>query len=264
MEGKTGSGHRTWRKLAIDVAMTALFLLLMNLGATGVLWHEILGVAIVGLYAAHLALNRTWIAAVARSFGKRGAFRAKANFALDALLGAGVALATASGIAISESLFPAAAATDIALWSAIHGISAWSTLAVTVVHTALHVRWIANAMRRLVPAAGLRKAAAGATLGLIAAAMAASFSIGGATESAETTSATSGTDASRRVTTASQTTSEAADTETLQQFLSRLTCTACHRHCPLSAPKCGKGETQAQAATATYEDGLSTAFSWTL
>jgi hypothetical protein len=52
-------------------------------------------------------------------------------------------------------------------------------------------------------------------------------------------------------------TTDAAVQETLQEFLSKLTCTACGKHCPLTSPRCAKGQAQVEAATETYNSSLS-------
>ena len=40
---------------------------------------------------------------------------------------------------------------------------------------------------------------------------------------------------------------------TLEEYLSGLTCTACHKQCSLLSPRCGRGRQQAEDATAEYE-----------
>jgi len=42
-------------------------------------------------------------------------------------------------------------------------------------------------------------------------------------------------------------------TITLEEFLSKLTCTGCHKHCSLLSPQCGVGVRQQQEAIAEYE-----------
>lgn len=54
--------------------------------------------------------------------------------------------------------------------------------------------------------------------------------------------------------TTATTTDTAATTDgvSLDEYLSKLFCNGCSRHCPLSAPQCGTGERQAAEATAVY------------
>ncbi|HNX63604.1 MAG TPA: cytochrome b/b6 domain-containing protein [Oscillospiraceae bacterium] len=50
-----------------------------------------------------------------------------------------------------------------------------------------------------------------------------------------------------------QTTQTSAEPEiSLEDYLGKLFCTACPKHCPLSNPRCGRGEVQAEQATAEY------------
>lgn len=37
-----------------------------------------------------------------------------------------------------------------------------------------------------------------------------------------------------------------------EEYLSKLFCTGCSKHCPLSSPRCGKGEEQAETALEEY------------
>jgi hypothetical protein len=53
-------------KVVIDVAMSVLFLILMNPAWTGLRLHELLGLYIAALFAVHLLVNRMRIASVAR------------------------------------------------------------------------------------------------------------------------------------------------------------------------------------------------------
>lgn len=46
--------------------------------------------------------------------------------------------------------------------------------------------------------------------------------------------------------------SASQDEESLEDYLSKLYCTACPKHCPLSNPQCGRGELQAQQAEQEY------------
>lgn len=45
--------------------------------------------------------------------------------------------------------------------------------------------------------------------------------------------------------------------ETLDEFLSRLYCTGCSKHCPLSSPRCGRGMENAAEAQSYYENNSS-------
>jgi len=286
---------KTKKKVVIDIAMTILYLLLMNLALTGVLMHEVAGIGIIGLFAAHLMINRQWIGSVASHFTENIGFKAKAMFVLNALLLGTMSITIVSGVLISEQLFPfisASFASSLSVLLSLHAVFSWLTLGILIAHTLVHWRWIASLIRRLVPAGGLRVAGARASLVLIAAATLYSF-IGSSTldaflpgeaainvQAAAVNASTSSTSASGSSNAVQGTaglitssggsssgtdeesvaSSSAADTEakeTLQEYLSKLVCTACGKRCPLSSPRCAKGRVQAQTATATYNASLS-------
>ena len=55
-------------KLILDAMMTVLFIILMDTMTTGLLWHEILGLAAGGMFLAHNLLNVLWIKAIGKCF----------------------------------------------------------------------------------------------------------------------------------------------------------------------------------------------------
>ncbi len=273
---------RTRKKLIIDFVMSVLYLLLMNLTLTGIAWHEVIGIGIPVLFAAHLLFNRQWIRGLTthfRSANRRG----QTLFLLGGMLGLSMAVTIGSGIRLSQVLFPALAAAEPGAWYVIHVAASWTTLLLLLVHAVLHGRWLMNLIRQLKPADSLR--AAGAKLSLLLIATTAVYSllnvgiigrtaaVTGTTEStaaslpasAVTAYTASGAamlkpanSADSSASLSSQGTAslaEAAD-ETLQQYLSRLTCTACGRHCPLTSPRCSRGKAQVEQATADYNATL--------
>lgn len=286
---------KTKKKVVIDIAMTILYLLLMNLALTGVLLHEVAGIGIIGLFAAHLMINRQWIGNVASRLTDKIGFKAKAMFVLNALLLGAMIVTIVSGVLISEQLFPfisASFASNLGLLLSLHAVFSWFTLGILIAHTLVHWRWIASLIRRLVPAGGLRVAGARASLVLIVAATLYSFIGSSALDAVlpgqaavnvqaanvnTSSSSVSGSGSSNAVqgtaglitspagssvgtdeeSVSSSSTSDAEVKETLQEYLSKLVCTACGKRCPLSSPRCAKGRVQAQTATATYNASLS-------
>lgn len=268
---------KTKIKMAVDIAMTAILLLLMNLAWTGLVWHEVLGLSIVIFFTVHLVINRQWISSVARNFRTIKSRKTQLMFMLNLLLGLAMLTAVLTGVLISQYLFPGFTDTSFDTWYNIHAIASWLSLIIVVIHTGLHCRWIGSVIRRLAPAGSpralasrLRIMAARATIGVIAALTVYSLSngqlldlllpVGEETVSADPTSATivSGDD-SLTTTITLEPTPTPAETEsviTLQQFLSSLTCTACRKHCLLSSPRCAKGVRQAESAETDYYEAL--------
>lgn len=280
---------KTKWKLILDSIMTVLCLLLMNLDVTGIAVHEAIGAGIVTLFAVHLGINRRWIRSVAAHFGNPSSGRAKAMFLLDAGIAVAMTATVVSGFRISQVLFPALAARDISLWLIVHAAASWVTLLLLAAHVAFHWRWLLSLLRRLAPARSLR--AVGAALSLMVIATTALYTLisaslvsqivngsgddilaaGQTSQTATTTgnaaapllsaSGTTGLTDGASLTGASGASTSASDLadaadQTLQQFLGKLYCTACGKHCPLTSPRCARGQSQAQKATADYNATL--------
>lgn len=283
--------RKTKIKVAIDIGMTAIFLLLMNLAWTGILLHELLGLIITAFFAFHLLVNRQWIATVARRFKVIESKKTKFMFVLNAALGAAMLMTVVSGILISAYLFPGLTDTSYDAWFVVHQISSWLSLGVVVLHTVIHWKWIANIVRQLAnrrsahgggqrdQGGRIRVYSARALIGLFAIVGVYSVASGrlldlllpvsadeGTTVTASGEEATTSTSSAvivssdntdtTTVTIQPTTTATTESSITLQQYLSNLHCTACHKHCLLSQPRCGRGVRQADSATTEYYDLL--------
>ena len=98
-------------KSIVDMLMAADFLLLMNVPVTGVLLHEWIGAGLVAAVFVHLALNRKWIAGVARRFKSAGT-KAKGRFVLDTAIAVAAGACVVTGLLISRFLFPRTVSAD--------------------------------------------------------------------------------------------------------------------------------------------------------
>ncbi len=264
-------------KVAIDLAMSLLFLLLMNTAWTGVFLHEWIGIGIMGLFFAHLFVNRQWIGSILKRFQMITGFRAKFSVFLNALLTLAMAATMVSGILISQYLFAPLAAGNVDFWYTLHAVSSWLTLVIVLVHTVWHWRWIQSVIRRIMPAKKWKILAARVTIGALAVVSAYSLinnsaidllmpkdtstritgSVSPATSTVSTTESTisaanqTGEDA-EVVILPSETAAATVQAVTLQEYLSKLYCTACPKHCLLTNPRCGRGVNQAEQATEEY------------
>jgi len=247
-------------KFTIDLLMAIVFLLLMNVGLTGTFLHELMGVCVLAPVFVHLALNRQWIAGVARRFKRAGA-KAKGRFVLNFVLAVALTTCGATGALISRFLFPwLSLAGNDALYAA-HVVSAYLSIALFIVHTALHWRWIRGFMHKTrTGGARLRTFALRAAAGLIASATVYTLIAGDALFRAFPSAQNAA--ASQTITTAvsgdssgngEAVTAVPAASVTLDEFLGKLYCTGCHRHCPLTNPQCSIGVEQAAEQTAVYE-----------
>lgn len=89
-------------RITTDLAMTVLLLLLMGYSLVGETAHEVLGVVMALLFAAHHILNRKWIKGLSR--GKYTPFRILQT-ALAALIFIGMCGSAVSGVMLSRHVF---------------------------------------------------------------------------------------------------------------------------------------------------------------
>ncbi len=159
-------------RIILDIAMIVIFILLYNTTATGLLFHEVVGLVIVGIVAIHLLINKKWIEAIGSFFRnkekhKKQLFRLGLNIALLA----GTVIVTVTGIMISMYVFPALnIATDGLI--TLHKWSSYIMGGALALHTVLHWRFIVHMARRLFAegrAAALKTAMVG--VGAVALAM---------------------------------------------------------------------------------------------
>ncbi len=92
----------TLRK-AVDCAMPALLLPLMAYALIGEAFHEVAGMAMLGLFLLHLWQNRAWLKSIAK--GRQSPARILRTLCSLTLLAAAISQA-GSGIAMSGHLFP--------------------------------------------------------------------------------------------------------------------------------------------------------------
>lgn len=126
---------KTIVKTAIDAAMFALFLLLMAQYLLADAPHEWLGIALGILFLAHNGLNYRWYAALFR--GKYGALRI-VQTTIDFLLCIAMLGCMASGILVSENIFPLTSGAAYESGRRLHLVAtAWAFLLMCL-HLGLH------------------------------------------------------------------------------------------------------------------------------
>lgn len=147
----------------LDAAMILLLPLLMAYSLVGELFHEIAGVAMLGLFIAHHVLNRGWWKGLTQGrYTPERVFRTT----LDFLLLAFMILQPLSGILLSKHLFvylPAVGFTS--LLRQVHLLLAYWGFVLMSVHTGTHADAMLAPLKRCFPKSA--RVAIG-TLGLIA------------------------------------------------------------------------------------------------
>ncbi len=281
---------RRMMKIIVDIIMMILFLLLMNAYGTGLAFHEIFGLGILVVVGTHLALNAHWIKKTKKHARKKKmAGKQKGMAILGILLAVGFLTIVPTGVLISQVLFPNLLMGNIAALTAVtavHKVMSWVTLGVLVVHTALHWKYLAvvfkqafheNRRRGLKTALSVLSAFAAVVIvvycGLFPAAdtggqVLQTVSSGAAQTVTERQDdveqqeesvigiqpqSDAQTDSTQQDNDAIDAGDTAASDVTLEDFLSKMFCTACPKHCSLLSPRCGKSQADIQQATEQYE-----------
>lgn len=251
-------------KMILDAIMLVLWLVLMDFNLTGLTLHEILGVVILMVVVVHNALNYSWIKNVTKNyFKKKTTTLTRVKYALNLLLLVLMVIIGASGfmLVFGDS--------DRSLWLNLHSAGSYAGMIVIAVHVGLHGEMIMGALGKAfnINSRGrLRQVVLSlVSLVIISSGIYLSTKIGllgkivpadkeGDTEETQTYDMTSNS-STTTYTKLTSDTQVAADTqagETLEEYLGNQICTACHKHCSLLSPQCGRGETQAQQANAEY------------
>lgn len=128
----------------LDVTLLVSICALQTVPFTGLVLHEWLGLALVGMVLAHLLLAWSWIASQSRRFFTLQSIRARINYLLNLSLFAAVTAVIFSGILISQKAIPTLTHTKAAphmdwRWDTLH--NQFSTAVVMLVGFHLAINW---------------------------------------------------------------------------------------------------------------------------
>jgi cytochrome b subunit of formate dehydrogenase len=113
----------------------------MKVYITGMLWHEILGLAIIGIFIVHNLLNLKWIKSISKNILKNKINKkTKFMYILDILLIFLAIITGISGIGISKSILTNIFFENLSLWTYIHNLSAYLLFAGIGIHIGLHLQ----------------------------------------------------------------------------------------------------------------------------
>src|SRR6266446_10435924 len=127
----------------LDVTLLLSVCALQTVPFTGLVLHEWLGLAMVGMVLAHLLLAWSWIATQSRRLFAVQSARARINYLLNLSLFAGVTAVIFSGILISQKAIPtltgARAAPDMEWrWDTLHNQFSQAVLFLSGFHLAIN------------------------------------------------------------------------------------------------------------------------------
>jgi hypothetical protein len=137
----------------LDVMLLTSACALYTVPFTGLVVHEWLGLAMVGMVFAHLLLSWSWIASQSRRFFSISA-RARVNYVLNLSLFATVTAAIFSGILISRKAVPALTGTKAAVemdwrWDFLHIQFSGYMLLLSGFHLAINWEWTRAAGQKI-------------------------------------------------------------------------------------------------------------------
>ena len=127
-------------KLALDAVMLVLLVLMYKKQVISLSFHEIGGLALIGLFVIHHLVNGRWIKAVtAKLFSKRTPALVRARYIVDVLLLVAFLTVGITGILINKTLFEVHVAGNA---KALHYFSAAISVILMGVHLGLHAEYI--------------------------------------------------------------------------------------------------------------------------
>jgi cytochrome b561 len=139
----------------LDIALLVSVCALMTVRFTGLVVHEWLGLALIGMVLAHLLFSWRWIATQSRLLFTAQTVRERINYVINLLLLLSVTAALVFGILISQKAVPALTGTNVSpkdmnlRWSNLHNMYAWLVLCLSGLHLAINWDWLLAATRNL-------------------------------------------------------------------------------------------------------------------
>ncbi|HPJ02068.1 MAG TPA: DUF4405 domain-containing protein [Candidatus Limiplasma sp.] len=129
-------------KLALDILLLLLLVLMYKKDVLGLSFHEIGGIALCALFIVHQLINIQWIVATSgRLFSKNTSRRLKLNWLIDFLQLVCFAYILVSGILVSKVAFPSGVRGETLLKTGHYAASALALVLVGA-HIGLHYKWI--------------------------------------------------------------------------------------------------------------------------
>lgn len=139
----------------LDVTLLIAICALETVPFTGLVLHEWLGLAIVGMLVVHLLLSWSWIAASTRGLFTTDSNRTRANYALNLGLFACVTAVIYSGALISQEAIPVLTGTKVSeiaadvRWENVHDRFSNFVVILGGLHLAINWSWSLAAARKV-------------------------------------------------------------------------------------------------------------------
>jgi hypothetical protein len=138
----------------LDVALLVSVGALQTVSFTGLVLHEWLGLAMVGMVFAHLLLAWGWIATQSKRVFAAQSARARINYLLNLSLFASVTAVIFSGILMSQKAIPTLIGTKAATnmdwrWDILHNRFSDMAVLLSALHVAINWDWALAAVQKL-------------------------------------------------------------------------------------------------------------------
>ena len=230
------------KKIIIDIAMLVLLILLYNLSITGVLVHEIIGIAIWILFIIHLGINYNWIKNMTKNILKNKLKKQVLKlYLVDLLIFIDYLVVTISGILISKYIFNF----NFNL-AGLHKISSLVGIVLIMIHLIMHTKFFANKFSKMLNDETNKKGMFLTVVMIIASFFLFTNEVLLSKIKSKISEESYSEDENVLV--------DVSDDVNITDYLSNLFCTGCPKRCPLSNPKCSVGEKQASEAIQDYNE----------
>lgn len=142
----------TKTNLTLDIVIFTALLAVANPSLTGNTIHEWLGIALAGAVITHLLLHWDWIVQVGKTFFKKLFHQSRLNFLVNTLFFIAMTGSFFSGILISKDVMSTLGIQLVVSggWKSLHTLTSDLSVILLGVHTALHWKWIVNAVSRYI------------------------------------------------------------------------------------------------------------------
>jgi hypothetical protein len=144
--------RRTLKLFAVDAALFAALVAVLDVPLTGLAVHEWLGILLAIVLVVHTIQHANWIITTTRRLTSATSFQNRVNFVLALGLFIGFVSIIASGFIISEVALPWIGVNPIggSFWLWVHLSSVGWVIWLTAIHFGVNWTWIANASDRLI------------------------------------------------------------------------------------------------------------------
>ncbi|RJE48573.1 MULTISPECIES: cytochrome b/b6 domain-containing protein [unclassified Dehalobacter] len=141
-------------KIVLDIAMSILFVFLLDAFGTGLAFHEIAGLFIFALFGIHILLNWAWVKNTTLNLWQnklrnRTAVSVKMKYALNLAIFISILIIVTTGVLISKVLFPS----DTTHGEWIYLIHKWTSyicLGFLITHLAIHASYFVKSVGRII------------------------------------------------------------------------------------------------------------------